>query len=291
MALKRHIPPPLWIAYPNIQRGSIGWRMGYAEDYNYKLHQWLDKLSPEDRQEYTKLFPEPNSWSGYWKEACEVVVAPGCPRGTEAFYLWREKGEPKYSCKLLCNDYRAGKIHKKDFLFFWGRQASPDGNLTASSLSQWWPSEFKESIETYRCAEQYMMASKARLFGDTAILSDIMKSYDPKTVKALGRKVKNFDETIWDRVKYGVVLNGSYLKFSQNKPLRDFLLSTKDKILVEASPYDAVWGIKMSASDEGAYNPLKWKGENLLGFALMEARDELRRVFCNEDLADFSFME
>lgn len=291
MALKRPIPAPAWIAYPNIQRGSIGWRMGYAEDYSYKLHDWLDKLSPEDEAEYIKLFPEPNSWSGYWKGGSYVELAPGCPHDTEAFYLWRENGEPEYNYNRLCQEYRAGKIHKKDFLLFWGHQSSPDGAITASSLSQWWSSEFKESIETYHCAEQYMMASKARLFGDTEILSKIMKSYDPKTIKALGRKVKNFDETIWNRVKYGVVLNGSYLKFSQNKPIRDFLLSTKAKILVEASPYDAVWGIKMSVSDENAYNPLKWKGENLLGFALMEARDELRRVFFNEDLVDFSFRE
>lgn len=103
-------------------------------------------------------------------------------------------------------------------------------------------------------------------------------------LKALGRKVRNFDETIWNEIKYATVLNGNYLKFTQNSELRKFLLSTGDSVLVEASPYDGIWGIKMGETDENARNPLKWNGENLLGFALMEVRDEIRRVWKNADI-------
>lgn len=102
-------------------------------------------------------------------------------------------------------------------------------------------------------------------------------------MKTLGRKVRNFDEVVWNEVKYSIVLNGNYLKSTQNPELREYLLATGDRVLAEASPYDGIWGIKMGKSDENAFNPLKWRGENLLGFALMEVRDEIRRVWENAD--------
>ena len=96
--------------------------------------------------------------------------------------------------------------------------------------------------------------------------------------------MRNFDEMIWDEVKYSIVLNSNYLKFTLDPKFRDFLLSTGDSILAEASPYDNIWGIMMEETDENALNPLKWRGQNLLGFALMEVRDEIRRVWKNADI-------
>ena len=106
-------------------------------------------------------------------------------------------------------------------------------------------------------------------------------------MKALGRKVREFDQVVWDKFKYSIVLNGNWNKFSQNRSLRDFLLSTGDRILVEASPYDNIWGIRLSADSPEANDPQKWRGQNLLGFALMEVRDELRRITKNEMLCDW----
>lgn len=114
-------------------------------------------------------------------------------------------------------------------------------------------------------------------------MQQILSCSNPSKIKALGQKVRNFDEIVWSKAKYAIVLNGNYQKFSQNPHLKKFLLQTNDKILVEASPYDAIWGIKMDESDAGAHNPLKWRGQNLLGFALMEVRDALRKVYENED--------
>ena len=133
-----------------------------------------------------------------------------------------------------------------------------------------------------------MMAGKAELFGDQEIREQILKCSDPKQIKTLGRKVRNFDQVVWDKFKYAIVLNGNWCKFSQNRPLREFLLSTGDSVLVEASPYDNIWGIRLSASSPDAQNPLKWRGQNLLGFALMEVRDELQRVTRNEMMCDWS---
>ncbi len=98
----------------------------------------------------------------------------------------------------------------------------------------------------------------------------------PKQVKQLGREVRGFDPALWDEEKLRIVTEGNLHKFKQNLALGEFLLSTGDLILVEASPVDPVWGIGLAADDDNASNPLLWRGENLLGFALMETRDRLR---------------
>ena len=284
----KELLPPLWIAYPEIERGSIGWRMGYGESYICEWGPWYNSLSDDEQISYKELFPEPITWKGYWKQYLsddENEYEDGEYFNKKEFYIqfWQENGISKYSRELLQNDYLKG-INKQKYTMFWGHQPSKDGSITKSCFSQWWMSEFLYVVDRYCCMEQFMMSMKAKLFDDKEMKAKIMASRDPKQIKAFGRKVKNFDETIWNKVKYSIVLNGNYRKFTQNVELRDFLLSTRDDILVEASPYDAVWGIKMSADDKDAENPMKWKGENLLGFALMEVRDEIRRVWANADL-------
>lgn len=179
----------------------------------------------------------------------------------------------KYSLDNLQEDFKKGKRIK--YLFFWGHQPSRDGSITKSCFSQWWKSDFTIDTYTYCCMEQYMMAEKARLFKDNEILEKIMKSTHPKQMKDFGRKVKNFDEDLWCEKRYSIVVKGNYAKFSQNEELKQFLNNTNERVLVEASPYDKIWGIGMSADDHNIENPLMWKGRNLLGFALMEVRDQL----------------
>jgi len=131
-----------------------------------------------------------------------------------------------------------------------------------------------DSIE-YNCCEQYMMHQKALTFGDTDTAKLIMKAEHPKDQKALGRQVKNFDKAKWDTVSIGIVYKGNYAKFSQNDELGDELLATGNKILVEASPYDTIWGIGMGEKEPGINDPANWKGLNLLGWSIMLVRKEL----------------
>lgn len=161
-------------------------------------------------------------------------------------------------------------------LFFWGHQPCKDGQVTASCLSQWWPARFIVDGVCYPTAEHWMMAGKARLFGDEVAESRIRQVASPKEAKEAGRGVRGFDLSRWDKEKFRIVVEGCIHKFEQNLALRDFLLSTGDLILAEASPVDLIWGIGFAAGDERARNPLLWRGENLLGFALMEARSKLR---------------
>jgi len=136
-----------------------------------------------------------------------------------------------------------------------------------------------------------MMAEKARLFEDEEIEKEIMSATDPKQMKALGRKIKNFDGKIWDRLKFSVVLNGNFYKFAQNREMRDILLAAGDKILVEASPLDTIWGIGLSEKNPDSANPGSWRGLNLLGFALMEVRDEIKTVYQNFDKINWALFE
>lgn len=120
-----------------------------------------------------------------------------------------------------------------------------------------------------------MMAEKALLFNQLEIREKIISSNSPAAAKKLGRQVENFDLKTWEEHRFEIVKKATYHKFTQNTDLKEFLLQTKKRILVEASPVDAIWGIGLAAEDNNATIPKKWRGLNLLGFALMEVRDEL----------------
>lgn len=162
------------------------------------------------------------------------------------------------------------------YRFFWGHRARKDGSLGDSCFSQWWRSQFVVDGQAYSSAEQYMMAAKARLFGDAEALTRILAADDPGRVKALGRRVQNFDEAAWASARFDIVTVGNVEKFGQDERLRHYLVATREDVLVEASPLDAVWGIGLSADHEDASRPERWPGLNLLGFALMRARAILR---------------
>jgi hypothetical protein len=158
-------------------------------------------------------------------------------------------------------------VETADFVLFW----KPPG-----VYSQWTESTFEVDGVTYNCAEQFMMASKARLFGDHEVERQIMATSSPKQQKALGRKVSGFDETVWNRECIGLVVRGNMAKFGQNPDLRETLLATGDKTLVEASPMDRIWGVGLRADDGRILDRSQWRGQNLLGRALVEVRERLR---------------
>jgi ribA/ribD-fused uncharacterized protein len=178
------------------------------------------------------------------------------------------------SREALIEAVRAGERVK--YLHFWGHRPLPDGRIGASCLSQWWPAPFTVDGVEYATAEHWMMAAKARLFGDAEGERRVLAAGHPSEAKKAGRLVRGFDEEIWRRERFGIVVTGSEHKFAAHGGLRSFLLGTGDRVLVEASPVDRVWGIGLASDDEAATDPARWRGPNLLGFALMEARRRLR---------------
>jgi len=160
-----------------------------------------------------------------------------------------------------------------EYLFFWGHT----GNTPQGVFSQWYPSEFTVDDKTYITAEHWMMAEKARLFNDESSVIKILKTNHPLEAKKKGRAVKNFDIKTWTENCFEIVVQGNCHKFIQNPEMLEYLLSTGDKVLVEASPYDKIWGIGMKVPHKDINNPRKWQGENLLGYALMEVRERLKK--------------
>jgi ribA/ribD-fused uncharacterized protein len=163
------------------------------------------------------------------------------------------------------------------FIFFWGNHPGKDGSIGKQCLSQWWACQFVKDGVEYLSAEHYMMAEKARLFGDLAALERILAARDPDQAKRLGRGVKNFQNDVWEKYRIEIVLRGNEAKFGQNGALKKYLLGTGDAVLVEASPLDTIWGIGLAHDHPGAADPRQWLGLNLLGFVLMEVRTRLRK--------------
>ncbi|MEY9994668.1 ribA/ribD-fused uncharacterized protein [Streptomyces sp. V4I8] len=178
------------------------------------------------------------------------------------------------SWDVLIQEIRAGT--RVRYLHFWGHRPRPDGRVSASCLSQWWESPFTVAGVSYATAEHWMMAEKARLFGDAEAERRVLAAGHPAEAKKAGRLVRGFDEAVWERERFRIVVEGSVHKFAAHADLRGFLLGTGDRVLVEASPVDRVWGIGLAAGDDGAGDPERWRGPNLLGFALMGARERLR---------------
>jgi ribA/ribD-fused uncharacterized protein len=168
-----------------------------------------------------------------------------------------------------------------DCIFFYGHS---NANKLAC-FSNWYISQFKvRNIPfIFHNTEQYLMFMKAKLFEDTDIGLEIAKEHDPRKVKKLGRKVSNFKQDVWDDAKYDIMCDGLYHKFNSHNYLKACLLKTNDKIIVEASPSDSIWGIGMSIDTAMNSDIKDWRGNNLLGYALMDVRDKIRNEeFINE---------
>lgn len=151
------------------------------------------------------------------------------------------------------------------FTYFWRSQ---------SPFSQWYIAKFIINGIEFNCAEQYMMYMKAVLFGDEEVSQKILEAKIPSQHKSLGRKVKNFQQEIWESNCKNIVYDANYAKFTQNPELKQKLLETKGTI-VEASPVDCIWGVGLSEDDPRIKDRKTWRGKNWLGEILTQLRDNL----------------
>lgn len=157
------------------------------------------------------------------------------------------------------------------------------GNLTAffgadDVFSNWHPCRFSYHGVTFSCVEQMMMYAKARLFDDDQSAQKILATRDPMTQKMIGRKVARFDLKTWEARRESIVFVACREKFSQNPGLRSILLASAPTELVEASPYDVIWGVGLGEHDARLPDRSQWRGQNLLGITLMRVRDALTPV-------------
>lgn len=140
-------------------------------------------------------------------------------------------------------------------------------------LSNWYLSAFTINGITFSSMEQYMMYRKACTFHDYGIANAVLATDDVAEIKALGRKVANYDERCWNGIRQIVVYEGLLQKFAQNDDLQEQLRETGNALLAECAVQDRIWGIGLSMHDPNRLDPSLWKGQNLLGYALMQVRD------------------
>lgn len=159
-------------------------------------------------------------------------------------------------------------LKKNGMILFWG-----------GPYSNWYPSKFVLDDIEYNCSEQFMMAAKAAMFEDQRAYQDIMRMKYPKDQKARGRTVKNFDAEAWNAVAVELMVPALVAKFEQNDKLLVEILSSGTDLIVEASPYDKIWGIGLNADDPRALDQTQWLGTNWLGIALMQARKILKERY------------
>lgn len=146
-------------------------------------------------------------------------------------------------------------------------------------FSNWHPVKFEDTlggIFVFDNTEQAFMYRKACFFEDGETAQEILKETDPQKAKKLGRKIANYNDKYWSMAREGYMRFVNYLKYTQNEDLKELLLDTGDKILVEASPYDCVWGVGLREEDSLILDEANWLGENLLGKALMDVRRMIR---------------
>ena len=164
------------------------------------------------------------------------------------------------------------------YLFFWGHQSKMTSSapvVTKSCFSQWYQAPFTSDNCHFQTAEHYMMFAKAMLFDDKKSANKVLAAQSPGEAKAIGRTVANFNDQVWQQHRFEIVINANLAKFRAHNELANFLINTNDRVIVEASPVDSIWGIGMAQDNPKIEQPEHWRGLNLLGYALMEVRERL----------------
>ena len=179
-----------------------------------------------------------------------------------------------YNINWLTGRFESGDTLK--FIYFWGHTNKYNETVGKFCFSQWFESPFTVDNIKYKTSEHWMMAQKALLFGDRNNFDKIISCVKPGEAKELGRQVLGYDDQIWNEKKFEIVKLGNIHKFNQNPDFAEYLLQTDNRILVEASPVDTIWGIGLSTESKDIDNIYAWRGQNLLGFVLMETRDFLK---------------
>jgi len=265
--------PPLWMMYPHISRYCIGWRMGYGEGYKIDFFRWQKTLSADEKSQYIEMFPSPKLWRGYWnpqEDSDDLEEENLFEYGLLSF--WNEHGKMRYTKEQLIKKSDQ-PINADDCIFF-----KPDN--TSFNIRQ--DTSFQVDVEEYHSVFQYLMAEKAYLYEDKETEEAIINASNFTEIEKLAQQIKIEDKEIWKKCQYSVLLNGNYYKFVQNKELRKQLLATENKILIETDSFEQ--GGDIHKVDD-------WKGDNVLGFGLMEVRDEIKAVYKNEAKIDWKSLE
>lgn len=237
-------------------------------DYSYFIYYESDELHHIDLQIKHRMTSD--RYVRYFKDGRSLEMADEIARILKLNYFTEDEFRSVLRVNNVEFNFEYNKLFKtefdiNEFEFFWENN---------SPFSQWYKVNFELNGTTYTSAEQFMMAKKAELFNDIETKQKILSTNNTRKQKNFGRQVKNFDETIWNANKIKIVYMANNLKFSQNIALKEKLMNTTGKLIVEASPVDKIWGIGLAEDNPDIYDKSKWEGENLLGKILTQLRND-----------------
>lgn len=272
---EKKLMEPLWIAYPLYCQYSMAWRMGVGEEYADKFREWFSKFSDEDKEVYRKLFPTPIGWYGWWYD--EVEEDPTFYSKGDLFTgYWEPTGSNTYTA-----DWLNHKLQEKDSV----NVVTCTNDATSRVLPSGWaqrrfeaPADDPETI--FYSVMEYVLKCKSLYFGDGSLDKLISSVYkDPDSWGELKHEIQLYTDQEWERILPGLLATGFYYQITQNKELLNIVLRSCDSNVYLIT--DAKDGLLCGyiAEDEP-----KIIGKNLLGFALMNARDEIYKIYANVEL-------
>ncbi len=285
---KKLLLPP-FLMYPLYNRYSMGWRMGSGEGYVMKFRKWFRQFSEEEQELYIKLFPAPISIPDYWNESFDVNG--NCPEEYTHKKLFAYRWEITGCTKYTMTWFRKTLQTEPQIRFRLFENALPYGKRMPDVLSAWSPCCFVPLCfpeeEAFYSASAFILYAKALFSGKQSLINRVRRSNgNAEVLSALAFEINSHPDKEWDRIFPGMLALAQYFKFSQNQDLREFLLSTDNDILLCLDSKDLLLGCRIILNETTGKQEIL--GENLLGFAIMNARDEIRKIYGNIRLCENS---
>jgi len=283
---EKALMPPPFLAFPAYGRYSMGWRMGSGEGYVMRFGAWLKRFCEEDQRIYKSLFPAPITLFGYWSDDHGRSEFPEeYEHGKLCSYRWSLTGSTKYDMKWLENALKTEKTLR--FRFF--ENGIPYGRRSVDPCSIWARSPFTPTCfpqeEGMSSAADALIYCKALFTGKAVLIRQTRERLgDPDGIRAMAKKLAPYTDEEWKRIFPDILALSQYFKFSVNDDFRNFLLSSEEDVFFCMDPDDPVLGCRIDTDPATGAQAIV--GENLLGFAIMNVREEIRKIYGNLSLCE-----
>ena len=276
---KKELMKPLWIVFPEYCQYSMAWRMGGGEDYADKFRKWFSQFSAEEKEVYRNLFPTPVGWYGWWSDADDFVEDPTFYSKGDLFTGdWRPTGRNIYTAEWLNNKLRENTSVNI---------ITCENSATSRMLpSGWGKTRFcapaGEPESTFFSVMEFVLECQSLYFSDELLSELIYRAFDePEEWSVLNLKIQSYTDEEWEALLPGLLAIGFYYQISQDEKLLKYVLASHDtNVYVVNDPKDRLL-CGCLAKDKSMLD-----GKNLLGFALMNARDEIYKIYENVGLCD-----
>ena len=283
---EKTLMPPPFLVYPEYGRYSMGWRMGSGEGYAMKFGAWLKRFCEEDQEVYKNLFPAPITLFDYWDDDFEKMEFPEDYVHEELFsYRWSLTGSTKYGMEW----FRTAIKNEKTLRFRFFENSVAHGRKFVDLFSVWANTPFSPPCfpeqERMSCAADYLIYCKSLFTGRKLLIRTVWEKLgNPDDIRAAAEKLAPYTSDEWKRIFPDILALSQYFKFALNPDLRKYLMSCEEDVFFCMDPNDLILGCQIVTDPTTGEQSIV--GENLLGFAIMNVREEIRKVYGNLSLCE-----